>query len=38
MDKVLILGAGVMGSALAVHLGKKGHKINVGNPMGWKDD
>lgn len=29
MDKVLILGAGVMGSALAVHLGKKGHKINL---------
>lgn len=29
MDKVLIIGAGVMGSALAVHLGNKGQDVNL---------
>lgn len=29
MDKVLIIGAGVMGSAVAVHLGNNGHRVNL---------
>ena len=29
MDKVLIVGAGIMGSAVAVHLGNKGQKVNL---------
>ncbi|NLY44572.1 MAG: hypothetical protein GX053_01045 [Tissierella sp.] len=29
MNKVLIIGAGVMGSALAVHLGNKGQGVNL---------
>ena len=29
MDRVLIIGAGIMGSALAVHLGNNGRKVNL---------
>lgn len=29
MSKVLIIGAGVMGSAVAVHLGNNGHQVNL---------
>lgn len=29
MNKVLIIGAGVMGSAMAVHLGNKGQEVNL---------
>lgn len=29
MEKILIIGAGVMGSAVAVHLGNKGQKVNL---------
>lgn len=29
MEKIAIIGAGVMGSALAIHLGSNGHKINL---------
>ncbi len=29
MGKVLVLGAGVMGSALAIYLGDQGHEVNI---------
>lgn len=29
MDNIIVIGAGVMGSALAIHLGNNGHKINL---------
>lgn len=29
MDNIIVLGAGVMGTALAIHLGNNGHKVNL---------
>lgn len=29
VDKIVVIGAGVMGSALAIHLGNNGHKVNL---------
>lgn len=29
MDNIVVIGAGVMGSALAIHLGNNGHKVNL---------
>lgn len=29
MNNIVIIGAGVMGSALAIHLGNSGHKVNL---------
>lgn len=37
MGKVLVLGAGVMGSALAIYLGKQGHDVNIWGTE-WDDE
>ena len=29
MDNILVIGAGVMGSAISIHLGNNGHKVNL---------
>lgn len=37
MEKILIIGAGIMGTALSVHLGKNGHKVNLWGTQWDKD-
>lgn len=37
MENIVIIGAGVMGSALAIHLGNIGHKVNLWGTQ-WDDD
>lgn len=36
MEEVVVVGAGVMGSALAIHLGNNGHKVNLWGTQ-WDD-
>lgn len=37
MDNILVIGAGVMGTALAIHLGNNGHKVNLWGTQ-WDSD